>query len=30
MRSIGHIAVIMPTRPAAGGVAAMTKTSKTA
>jgi hypothetical protein len=29
MRSIGHIAVLMPTRPAAGGTVAMTKTTKT-
>lgn len=29
MRSLGHIAVLMPTRPMAGGVVAMTKTTKT-
>jgi len=30
MRSFGHIAVSMPARPAAGGVPAMMKTTKTA
>lgn len=30
MRSLGHIAVLMPTRPTAGGIVAMTKTTKTA
>ncbi|HWV22065.1 MAG TPA: hypothetical protein VN036_13640, partial [Devosia sp.] len=30
MRSFGHIAAFMPTRLTAGGVAAMTKTTKTA
>lgn len=30
MRSFGHIAVLMPTRLPAGGIAAMAKTTKTA
>lgn len=30
MRSLGHIAVLMPTRWSTGGVFAMTKTTKTA